>query len=104
MRPGISASGYHHNMTPQTGTPIPQDQAWGILDRWKVSRSEIGILFFGKSGTVCTSGSVSSARNGKLQFNGETSEASFNLKSADFLYGPVLMFPHYPSPPPVEVI
>ena len=58
----------------------------------------------GRHGSLTTSGTVTSARMGRLQINSETAEATFNLKEAEFLYGPVQLFPRWPYPPPVEVI
>jgi hypothetical protein len=74
-------------MTDYTGTPIQPDQAWRIFDDWKASHREVGIIFYGSSGTsLYTMGVVESARNGKLL-----------LKSA-------ALRPKWPSPPIVEVM
>lgn len=82
---------------------MPSDEAWRMFDRWKAGAKQVGVIFYGKSGTFCTMGVIASAHNGRLQFSAETAGASFDLKSAEFLYGPVQMFPRWPLPPPVEV-
>lgn len=91
-------------MLDQTGKPLPSGDAWRMFDKWKLGRKEIGVIFYGKSGTLCTLGVLSAARDGRIEVSGTNAGASFNLKSADFLYGPVLMFPRWPAPPPVEVM
>lgn len=92
-------------MTDYTGRPIPIDQAWRTFDDWKNSGREIGVIFYGSSGsslyTMCF---VESARNGKLLLKSDTVRASFNLTLANFVYGPVQTWPQWPSPPIVEVI
>jgi hypothetical protein len=75
-----------------------------MFDEWRVHARQIGLLFFGASGSVTTSGTVSQARMGRLQFNSETAEVSFRLQKAAFTYGPVQMYPNWPYPPTVEVI
>jgi len=79
-------------------------EAWRLFDQWRADAQVIGILFIGRHGSLATSGTVTGARSGRLQINSDTAEASFNLKDATFLYGPVQMFPRWPYPPPVEVI
>jgi hypothetical protein len=92
-------------MTDYTGTPIPTDQAWRTFGDWKSSEREIGVIFYGGSGTsLYTMGFVESARNGKLLLKSDTVRASFNLTQANFTYGPVQTWPKWPSPPIVEVI
>ena len=91
-------------MTDYTGTPIPPDQAWRTFGDWKSSGREIGVIFYGCSGSLYTMGFVQSARNGKLQLESDTARASFNLARASFTYGPVQTWPKWPSPPIVEVI
>src|SRR6266852_5984617 len=86
------------------GDPIPVERAWMIFDSWKVEDREIGVIFYGRSGAIYTMGRVSSAKNGSLRLSGQFGSASFNLRDADFLYGPVQMFPRWPLPPPVDVI
>ena len=86
------------------GTPLAAEDAWRKFDEWRARSLEIGILFFGASGSVTTTGTVTQARMGRLQFNSATAEVSFKLKSANFTYGPVRMFPNWPYPPSVEVI
>ena len=92
-------------MTAYTGTPIPTDQAWRIFDDWKSSGREIGVIFYGSSGSsLYTMGFVESARHGKLLLKSDTVSASFNLTRANFTYGPVQTWPRWPSPPIVDVI
>jgi hypothetical protein len=92
-------------MADYTGTPIPTDQAWRTFGDWKNGGREIGVIFFGGSGSsLYTMGFVESARNGKLLLRSETVRASFNLARATFAYGPVQTWPRWPSPPIVEVI
>jgi hypothetical protein len=87
-----------------TAQALPATDAWRIFDGWRASEQIIGVLFMGRHGSLATSGTVTSARMGRLQLNGDCAEATFNLKNAEFLYGPVQMFPRWPYPPPVEVI
>src|SRR5215831_14618724 len=84
--------------------PIQPDQAWCILDRWKSSGREIGVIFWNRSGNVYALGSMKSARNGRLELCGEVARASFNLIGAEFRYGPMQTWPRWPSPPVTEVM
>src|SRR5216683_1837466 len=77
---------YPRAMTDYTGTPIPTDQAWRTFGDWKSSGREIGVIFYGGSGSLYTMGFVQSARNGKLQLESDTARASFNLARASFTY------------------
>lgn len=86
------------------GDPIPIERAWMIFDSWKAQARDIGVIFYGQSGTVYTMARVNSARNGSLRFSGEFGSASFNLRDARFLYGPVQIFPRWPMPPAVDVV
>jgi hypothetical protein len=86
------------------GVPLAQHEAWRMFDEWRAESREIGIMFHGASGSVTTSGTVTQARMGRLQLNSRTAEVSFRLKSANFTYGPVQMFPNWPNPPAVEVM
>ena len=79
-------------------------EVWRLFDQWRADAQVIGILFIGRHGSLATSGTVTSARSGRLQINSDTAEASFNLKDATFLFGPVQMFPRWPYPPAVEVM
>lgn len=79
-------------------------EAWRLFEQWRAAAQTIGVVFMGRHGSLTTSGTVTSARMGRLQINGETSEATFNLKDSSFVYGPVQLFPRWPYPPPVEVI
>jgi hypothetical protein len=92
-------------MADYPGMPIPTDQAWRTFGDWQSSRREIGVIFFGGSGSsLYTLGSIESARNGKLVLKSHTARASFNLAGAKFAYGPVPTWPQWPYPPIVEVI
>jgi hypothetical protein len=92
-------------MADYTGTPIPTDQAWRTFGDWKSTGREIGVIFYGGSGSsLYTMGFVESARNGKLLLKGDAVRASFNLKRATFACGPIQTWPRWPSPPIVEVI
>jgi len=86
------------------GTPLEPQDAWPMFDEWRAHSRRTGILFLGSSGSVTSSGTVTQARMGRLQFNSETAEVSFRLKSVNFTYGPVKMYPNWPNPPAVEVI
>jgi hypothetical protein len=79
-------------------------EAWRMFDGWRAAGQVIGVLYVGRHGTLTTSGTVTGTRMGRLQINGETTEASFRLNEATFVYGPVQVFPRWPYPPPVEVI
>lgn len=92
-------------MTDYRGTPIPTDQAWRTFSDWKGNGREIGVIFYGGSGTsLYTMGFIESARNGRLLLKGDLVRASFNLTRANFSYGPVPTWPKWPSPPIVEVV
>ena len=88
------------------GTAIPPEDAWRVLDDWRVAQKEIGLLFCGRSGTAVLSAlcTVRTARNGVLQLKGEGAGASLNLKLAKFTYGPMQVWPRWPAPPTVEVL
>jgi hypothetical protein len=88
-----------------TGTPIPTDQAWRTFSDWECKACEVGVIFYGGSGTsLYTMGFIQSARNGRLLVKGDTVRASFNLTHATFAYGPVQTWPKWPSPPIVEIL
>jgi hypothetical protein len=88
------------------GTPISPEEAWRVLDDWKVQRKEIGVLFCGRSGTAALSAlcKVQSVRNGRLRMKGDGGGASVDLKSARFTYGPMQVWPNWPAPQTVEVL
>ena len=46
------------------GAPLDAQDAWRKFDEWRARSLEIGILFFGASGSVTTSGTVTQARHG----------------------------------------
>jgi hypothetical protein len=92
-------------MEDYTGTAIPTDQAWRTFSDWQGRKQEIGIIYYGASGTsIYSMGFVESARSGRLLLKGDRVRASFNLTGADFKYGPVQTWPKWPAPPIVGVI
>jgi hypothetical protein len=92
-------------MADYTATPIPTDRAWRTFGDWQSRGREIGVIFYGSSGSsLYTMGFVESARNGKLLLMSDTVRASFNLKQATFAHGSVQTWPKWPYPPIVEVI
>ena len=96
---------YAKGMTDYSGTSIPLDEAWRKFGEWKGNGREIGVIFYGCSGTsLYMIGVVESARDGKLFLKGDGARASFNLQQATFTYGPIQTWPKWPTPPIVEVI
>jgi hypothetical protein len=72
------------------GNPIATDQVWRTFDDWKIQRREIGVIFFSTSGTMLYAmGFIELARNGGLRLKGDTMKAAFNLRGANFSYGPL---------------
>ena|ERR1039458_3096924 len=88
------------------GAPVSSEEAWRVLDEWRVKQNEIGMLFCARSGIAVLSAmcTVRAARNGMLQLKGEDFGASLNLKQDKFTYGPMQVWPHWPAPPTVEVL
>lgn len=88
------------------GTPIAAEEAWRVLDEWRLARKEIGLLFCGRSGTAVISAMcrVRAVRNGLLQMKGDGTGASLNLNMAKFAYGPMQVWPNWPAGPTVEVL
>ena len=74
-----------------------------MLERWKSTRQEIGVIFWGRTANLYTIATVDSTANGRVQLIGETARSSFNLRDATFKYGPMQTWPRWPSPPIVEV-
>ena len=63
------------------------------------------MIHYGRSGSsLYTVEFVEFARDGKLLLKSDTVRASFNLRQAKFVYGPLQTWPKWPSPPIVEVI
>src|SRR5258707_595284 len=86
------------------GTPMASDQAWRRFDEWKTSGREIGVIFYGSSGTsLYTLGFVESVQHERLLLKGASARVSFNMKEASFTYGPIQTWPKWPAPPIVEV-
>jgi len=88
------------------GTPVLPEEAWRILDNWKMKQKEIGMLYCGRSGTAAISAmcTVRGLRNGLLRMKGEAMGASLNLRMAKFSYGPMKVWPNWPSGPIAEVL
>ena len=86
------------------GAPIQPDEAWRILDRWRTAKSDVGLIFWGRSGNVYTKAAIRSARNGRLELAGGGCRALFNLAGATFRYGPMQFWPRWPTPQTVELI
>jgi hypothetical protein len=88
-----------------TGNTISPDEGWRKFDDWKRSARELGLIFYGSTGTsLYTMGVIATAQNGKLLLQSPAARASFNLTGATFVYGPVQTWPRWPAPPIVEVI
>jgi hypothetical protein len=85
------------------GRLIPSDQAWRRFDDWLSSGKQIGVWFVSKTGSVRTAGIVESARNGRIQLRGQSAHAAFNLREAQYTYGPFQVFPRWPMGPMVEI-
>ena len=85
------------------GRLVAADQAWRLLDEWMASGKRIGVWFVAKSASVRTAGMVKSARNGRVQLQGQSAQAAFQLQKARFTYGPFQVFPNWPAGPMVEV-
>src|SRR5689334_7908973 len=94
---------YADAMDKYSGTPIEAHEAWKIFDQWKNRGQDIGVIFWGRSANLYTLGTVASLKNGRLELNGDSARVSFNLTGASFKYGPMQTWPHWPSPPIVEV-
>jgi hypothetical protein len=86
------------------GNQIPTDRAWRMFADWQTHAREIGVLFVSQSGTFLTLATLTNARNGTIQLKGEFASASFNLREAKFMYGPMHTWPRWPNPPIVEVM
>jgi hypothetical protein len=87
-------------------TPVSSEEAWRVLDDWKAKRKEIGMLYCRRSGTAVISAMcrVRRLRNGLLQMRGDGAGASLNLRMATFSYGPMKVWPNWPSGPIAEVL
>jgi hypothetical protein len=87
-----------------TGEPIVATEAWRMLDDWKRAGIELGMYWAGRSGSVAAQVGVESTHAGRVVLKGESVSVTLNLKGAEFAFGPVKMFPRWPSPPMVEVM
>jgi len=83
---------------------IPSGQAWRTFDDWITSSAQIGVWFVSKSGQVRTAGTLASARNGQVRLHSQAAQAVFDLRQAQFTYGPFQVFPRWPMGPMVELI
>jgi hypothetical protein len=92
--------------TELTGTEIASEDAWRVLDDWRVQKKEIGMMYCGRSGGAVLSAMcrVRAARNGMLQLMGSDAGAALNLKLARFTYGPMQVWPRWPVGPSVDVL
>jgi hypothetical protein len=83
---------------------LPRDQAWRMIFEWRTKAKEIGVLFVSQLGTLRGLATVTSAFNGTIQLSTDAAMASFNLREATFLYGPMQTWPRWPYPPILEVM
>ena len=83
---------------------LPRDQAWRMISDWKTTAKEIGVVFVSQLGTLRALATVTSAVNGTIQLSTESATASFNLREATFMYGPMQTWPRWPYPPIMEVM
>jgi hypothetical protein len=86
------------------GRLIAPDHAWRRFAEWQSAGKQIGLWFVSKSGSVRTAGAVESARDGRVQLRGQSAHAAFNLREAQFTYGPFQVFPRWPMGPMVELL
>jgi hypothetical protein len=91
-------------LNPESGNAIPADRAWRMFAEWKASAKEIGVLFVSQGSTFRAFATIDVARDGAIQLRSESASASFVLKEASFLYGPMQTWPRWPNPPIVEVM
>lgn len=83
---------------------IPADQAWRIFADWKANGKEIGVFYHSRCGSFTTMGTLRTARNGTVEFGSGDAKAAFRLNDAQFTYGAMQTWPHWPYPPIVEVM
>jgi hypothetical protein len=86
------------------GRLIAPDQAWRRFDEWLACGKQIGVWFVSKTGSVRTTGMMESARNGRIRLCGQSAHAAFNLREAQYTYGPFQVFPRWPMSPMVEML
>jgi hypothetical protein len=85
---------------------IPPQEAVELLGRWSEDETAIGMLFIaGARAAVVMRTRVHRVADGRLELHDpeDPAGAAFGLSGADFQYGPVMMFPRWPLPPPVNV-
>ena len=75
-----------------------------MISDWKANAREIGVVFVSQLDTLRALATVTSAVNGTVQLSTESATATFNLREATFMYGPMQTWPRWPYPPVVEVV
>ena len=93
-------SGFSNN----TGTPLPTDQAWRLIDGWKTAAKELGVWVAGSTASVSGVGAITAVRSGRIDLAGASWSLRLNLRDADFRYGPMTTWPRWPAPPMVDII
>ena len=83
---------------------IPSDRAWRLFADWLASAKELSLLFISQTGNFRASARLTCARNGTIALTAEPTSASFDLKDATFLYGPMPVWPRWPNPPVIETL
>jgi hypothetical protein len=85
---------------------VTPEKAMELLDGWYEDETAIGMLFIaGAEAAVTMRTKVQRILAGRLDLRDpkDPAGASFGLSRAGFQYGPVMLFPRWPSPPPVNV-
>lgn len=86
---------------------VSPERAAELLGAWYESDTPIGMLFISSARAVVTMRTrVQYLTAGRLELHdpGHPNGAVFGLAGAGFQYGPVMMFPRWPLPPPVNVV
>jgi hypothetical protein len=85
---------------------IPPQEAMELLAGWCEDESAIGMVFIASAQAALTMRTrVQRISGGRLELHDPEypAGATFGLSDAGFQYGPVMMFPRWPLPPPVNV-
>jgi hypothetical protein len=85
---------------------IPPEKATELLDGWHEDETTIGMVFIAGAGAAVTMRTkVQRILAGRLELHDpeDPAGATFGLSGAGFQYGPVVFFPRWPLPPPVNV-
>jgi hypothetical protein len=88
------------------GNAISPDEAMELLAGWHVGATAIGMLFHAAArATVMMRTRVHQVSADRLELldSGCPAGAGFGLQGAGFQFGPMLLFPRWPLPPPVNV-